>query len=97
MQIFKKFGPLYFTATYLLVLWWLFKAVSTKFQFCLQSHSSINIIGLLAGLFGLLTLLAYSGHEKGNVRGLGIITFIVGALVFFVVVYRYFGVTTACY
>jgi len=98
MKKLKSLGPIYFIITYLLIIVWLFKAVSTHFQFCLTSHSALNIIGLTASLFSLFTFLAYNNHEKGNIRALGIITLIIGILVLYVIVYRFFnGSILTCY
>jgi hypothetical protein len=96
MKNIKKLGPIYFILTYVLAFVWLYKGVSTKFQFCLSSHHLINILGIIAALFGLLTFYAYNGHEKGNVRALGIITLLFGLVVLAVVAYRFFDVTQTC-
>jgi hypothetical protein len=81
MQALKTFfttGAVFFVLTYLSFFIWLYYGVTNRYNFCLPPNDPMNLFGLLAGACGIITLMKYSNHERGNVRALGIITFAFG-------------------
>jgi hypothetical protein len=96
MKRLERSGYLFFILTYICILGWFYKGVTEGYSFCLPSHDPFNVLALLAGISGIVTLAAYSRHEKGSMRALGVITFAFGVSIALVVILRYFLQVPLC-
>ena len=89
MKTSSVYSPIFFVGTYVLAMLWIFPGISKNFNFCLAPNHPANLLGLLAGVCGMVTLYYYGKHERGGIRAMGIITFLFGMLVLGIVIYRF--------
>ena len=96
MKDITRLGFLFFILTYVALLLWLYRGVTGGYNFCLPSSDPFNLVALAAGVFGTLTLAAYSRHSRGSMRALGIITFAFGVSIALIVIIRFFSGISIC-
>lgn len=92
----ERTGFIFFVLTYVALFIWLYRGVTSGYDFCLPSADPFNLLAILAGVCGVITLAAYSKHSRGSLRALGIITFTFGVSVALAVALRFFTGISIC-
>lgn len=96
MKNLDRTGFIFFVLTYVLIFVWLYRGVTSGYNFCLPSNDPLNLLAVFAGITGIITLATYSRHTRGMMRALGIITFAFGVSLALIVIIHYFAGISVC-